>query len=332
MKDIVETERLTKRFGELTAVDNVNLNIPEGEIFGVIGPNGAGKTTLIRILTTVIPATSGNARVAGFDVHSDPSSVRRNIGVVSQAMTLDVELTAWENMQLYAKFYSFPAENRNERIRELLKLVGLSERADYTVGSFSGGMKRRLELVRSLIHRPRVLFLDEPTTGLDPQARIAVWDYLKQLHKEENVSMMISTHNMEEAESLCRRIAIIDYGKIIGLGSPDELKRDVMGGEVVDVSFSQLPESAKDALEKLPIVKKVSKGTNGNLMILVERGSEALPRIVEAVNANGGAIKSMTLRESTLDDVFLHFTGRSIREDTAIDKRRFVSMWESFRR
>lgn len=332
MAAAVEIDRLTKRFGELAAVENASLDVEEDEIFGLIGPNGAGKTTLIRMLTTVIPPTSGSARVAGYDILREPGEVRRSIGVVTQAMTLDVELTALENMNLYAKFYDVTPDERNRRIRELLKIVGLSQRGDFPVGSFSGGMKRRLELVRSLIHRPRVLFLDEPTTGLDPQARIAVWDYLKQLHSEENIPMIITTHYLEEAENLCRRIAIIDYGKLIAIGSPSELKRDIMGGEIVEVSFSRLPDTAKTALEKLPIVKRVSRGSEGTMMILVEKGSEALPRIVETVNASGGAIKSMTLREPTLDDVFLHFTGRSIREDTVVEKRRFVSMWESMRR
>jgi ABC-2 type transport system ATP-binding protein len=332
LRTMVETDHLTKRFGEIAAVDDVTMNIPEGETFGLIGPNGAGKTTLVRILNTVIPPTSGTAHVAGYDIRKDPGMVRRNIGVVTQAMTLDVELTAWENMQLYAKFYDFPVRNRDQRIRELLKLVGLQDRSDFPVASFSGGMKRRLELVRSLIHRPRVLFLDEPTTGLDLQARVSVWEYLKELHKDENVTMMITTHYLEEVENLCQRVAIIDFGRIIAIGSPDQLKRDLMGGDVIEASFSKLPEAARIAVEELPIVKRVSPGKEGNLMILVERGSEALPRIVEAVNANGGSIKSMTMREPTLDDVFLHFTGRSIREDTDIDKRRFVSMWESFRR
>lgn len=179
MEAAVQTLDITKRFGDLTAVDKINLSIEAREIFGLIGPNGAGKTTLIRMLTTVIPPTDGTARIAGYDIRDNQDQVRRSIGVVSQATTLDVELTAWENMNIYAKYYDVPAETRKTRIKDLLEVVGLGDRANFTVGSYSGGMKRRLELVRSLIHHPRVLFLDEPTTGLDPQARSAVWEYLR---------------------------------------------------------------------------------------------------------------------------------------------------------
>jgi len=322
---------LTKRFGEFTSVDHVSLEIMEGEIFGLIGPNGAGKTTLIRMLTTLYPPTSGKATVAGFDILREPDSVRASIGVLPQAMTLDNELTAWENMNIYAKYYHVPPQIREERIRELLKMVGLLERADYRVARFSGGMKRRLELVRSLIHRPRVLFLDEPTTGLDPQARNAVWDYLRKLRDEEKTTLVITTHFLDEAETLCDRVAIIDYGKVIAIGTSAELKRAATGGDVIEASFSSLGEDILDALEKLPIIRKVTKSQAG-LTLLVENGAEALPRIVESVNASGGKIKSMTMREPTLDDVFLHFTGRSIREDTRIGRRRFIGMRGSFTR
>ena len=230
----VQTFNITKRFGDLSAVNKINLTINTGEIFGLIGPNGAGKTTLIRMLTTVLQPTEGTAIIAGSDIRRNPTSVRQKIGVVSQAMTLDIELTAQENMELYAKYYSVPAALRRKRIKELLEVVGLLDRADFTVGSYSGGMKRRLELVRSLVHRPKVLFLDEPTTGLDPQARVAVWDYLRKLHDEENITIAITTHYLDEAEALCDRVAIVDYGKLMALGTPTELKRQVMGGDVVD--------------------------------------------------------------------------------------------------
>jgi ABC-2 type transport system ATP-binding protein len=327
----VQTFDITKRFGELTAVDKINLMINKGEIFGLIGPNGAGKTTLIRMLTTVLPPTEGTARIAGSDIRRNPTKVRQKIGVVSQAMTLDVELTAHENMELYAKYYNVPATIRRQRIKELLEVVGLSERADFTVGSYSGGMKRRLELVRSLIHRPRVLFLDEPTTGLDPQARIAVWDYLRKIHNEENVTVAITTHYLDEAEALCDRVAIVDYGKLMALGTPSELKRQVMGGDVVDAEFSSLPEEALAALKDSDFTIQIKKH-DSTLTLLVKQGAEAVPEIVELVNAKGGKISSITLRQPTLDDVFLHFTGRSIREDTAITKKRFVSSWGAMRR
>jgi len=327
----VQTLDITKRFGELTAVDKINLAIDSREIFGLIGPNGAGKTTLIRMLTTVLQPSDGTAKVAGFDIRKNQNEVRQSIGVVSQAMTLDVELTAWENMELYAKYYNVPSQIRKERIKELLDVVGLADRADFTVGSYSGGMKRRLELVRSLIHRPRILFLDEPTTGLDPQARSAVWDYLRKIHKEQDITIVITTHYLDEAEALCDRVAIVDFGKLMALGTSAELKRKVMGGDIVEADVADLPNTAFEALKASKFALQVKK-RESTLTILVKSGAEAVPRIVELVNENGGKIRSITLREPTLDDVFLHFTGRSIREDTAVTKKRFVSAWEGMRR
>ena len=326
MNAAVQTLDISKRFGDLTAVNKINLEIESHEIFGLIGPNGAGKTTLIRMLTTVIPPTDGTAKIAGFDIRSEQDQVRRNIGVVSQATTLDVELTAWENMEIYAKYYGVPSETRRGRIKELLEVVGLGDRANFTVGSYSGGMKRRLELVRSLIHHPRVLFLDEPTTGLDPQARSAVWEYLKGLHEKQEITVVITTHYLEEAESLCRRVAIVDYGKLMALGTPSELKRKVMGGDVVEAEVGALPSQALEALKTSKFALEVNRHKN-MLTVLVKSGAEAVPRIVELVDRNGGKIRTITLREPTLDDVFLSFTGRSIREDTAVTNKRFVSNW-----
>ena len=331
MEAAVQTLDITKRFGELTAVDKINLTIDSREIFGLLGPNGAGKTTLIRMLTTILPPSDGTAQVAGFDIRRHPNEVRQNIGVVAQAMTLDVELTAWENMELYSKYYGVPRDIRRQRIEELLEVVGLAERADFTVGSYSGGMKRRLELVRSLIHRPRVLFLDEPTTGLDPQARSAVWDYLRKIHKEENVTIAITTHYLDEAEALCDRVAIIDFGKLMALGTPAELKRKVMGGDIVEAEFAELPEEAFDALKNSDFTLEIKKHES-TLTVLVKNGAEAVPNIVELANDNGGKVRSITLREPTLDDVFLNFTGRSIREDTQVTRKRFVSTWGAMRR
>ncbi|HUK28395.1 MAG TPA: ATP-binding cassette domain-containing protein [Candidatus Acidoferrales bacterium] len=326
MQPAVQTLDITKRFGDLTAVNKINFTIDTREIFGLIGPNGAGKTTLIRMLTTVIPPTEGTAKIAGSDIIHEQDQVRRSIGVVSQATTLDVELTAWENMNIYAKYYGVPAESRKDRIKELLDVVGLGDRASFTVGSYSGGMKRRLELVRSLIHSPKVLFLDEPTTGLDPQARSAVWEYLRGLHERQEITVVITTHYLEEAEALCDRVAIVDYGKIMALGTPTELKRKVMGGDVVEAEVAALPNQALEALKSSKIALDVKKREN-ILTVLVKSGAEAVPQIVELVSSNGGKIRTMTLREPTLDDVFLNFTGRSIREDTAVTNKRFVSSW-----
>lgn len=331
MDAAVQTIEITKRFADLTAVDKINLAIDSKEIFGLLGPNGAGKTTLIRMLTTVIQPSDGTAKVAGFDIRRNQNEVRERIGVVSQANTLDVELTAWENMQLYAKYYSVPSQQRKERIKELLDVVGLADRSDFTVGSYSGGMKRRLELVRSLIHNPKILFLDEPTTGLDPQARSAVWEYLRKIHKEHEITIVLTTHYLDEAEALCDRVAIIDFGKLMALGTPSELKRKVMGGDVVETEFAALPDKALEALKSSKFAIQVKKREN-ILTILAKNGAEAVPRIVELVDENGGKLRTITLREPTLDDVFLHFTGRSIREDTVITNKRFVSQWGSMRR
>jgi ABC-2 type transport system ATP-binding protein len=331
MGTAVKTLGITKRFGSLTAVDHIDLEIFSEEIFGLLGPNGAGKTTLTRMLTTVMSPTEGTAKVAGVDIRRDPSGVRDRIGVVSQAMTLDVELTAWENMELYAKYYSVPRSVRNERIKDLLNVVGLADRSDFTVGSYSGGMKRRLEIVRSLVHRPEILFLDEPTTGLDPQARNAVWEHLKQIHKNEGITLVITTHYLDEAEGLCDRLAIIDYGKLVALDTPANLKRKVSGGDVVEADFAKMPDAAIQALKSTDFILQITQ-QESMLKILVKSGAEAVPRIVEIINSNGGKIRSLTLREPTLDDVFLHFTGRSIREDTDITRKRFVSSWQGMRR
>ena len=331
MGTAVKTFGITKRFGNLTAVDHIDLEISSEEVFGLLGPNGAGKTTLTRMLTTVMSPTSGTATVAGVDIRRNPAGVRDRIGVVSQAMTLDVELTAMENMVLYAKYYDVPHNVRQKRIKELLEVVGLADRADYTVGSYSGGMKRRLEIVRSLVHQPEILFLDEPTTGLDPQARNAVWEHLQRIHKEEGITLVITTHYLDEAEGLCDRVAIVDFGKLVALGTPSDLKRKVSGGDVVEAELAKLPDTALQALKSSDFVLDVSTKEN-SLRVVVKSGAEAVPRIVELINAKGGKIRSLTLREPTLDDVFLHFTGRSIREDTDITKKRFVSSWAAMRR
>jgi ABC-2 type transport system ATP-binding protein len=327
----VKTIDLTKRFGEIIAVNEMNLQIGSSEIFGLIGPNGSGKTTLIRMLTTVLKPTNGTASVVGYDIIRDPTDVRKSIGVVAQAMTLDVELSANENMQLYAKYYNVPHSVRHQRIKELLDVVGLTDRGDYTVGSFSGGMKRRLELVRSLIHHPKILFLDEPTTGLDPQARISIWEYLRNVHKEEKIPIVITTHYLDEAETLCDRVAIVDYGHVVALGSPLDLKRKALGGDMVEAEFSTSIDDAFELLIKSDFALDV-KIRDNSLTILVEKGAETVPKIVELADANGAKIRSITLREPTLDDVFLQFTGRSIREDTAVRRRKFVSAWEGLRR
>jgi ABC-2 type transport system ATP-binding protein len=308
----VQTFGITKKFGDFTAVDHLNLEIKH-EVFGLLGPNGAGKTTLQRMLVTVLSPTEGTATVAGADILQEADKVRERIGVVTQASTLDIELSAMENMNLYGMYYGMPRKQRQERIPELLKVVGLADRAKIPVAGYSGGMKRRLEIVRALIHEPQILFLDEPTTGLDPQARAAVLEYVKRIHQDHGITLVITTHYLDEAENLCDRLAIVDYGKIVALGAPTELKRKVTGGDIVEADFIDLPYIALKVLESADFVLEV-KRRSGGLTILVKNGAEAVPKIVGLVDANGGKLRTITLREITLDDVFLDVTGRSLRE------------------
>jgi ABC-2 type transport system ATP-binding protein len=308
----VQTFGITKRFGDFTAVDHLDLKIKH-EVFGLLGPNGAGKTTLQRMLVTVLLPTEGSATVAGADVVHEADKVRERIGVVTQASTLDIELSALENMNLYGKYYGVPRQLRQERIKELLEVAGLSDRAKIPVAGYSGGMKRRLEIIRALVHDPQVLFLDEPTTGLDPQARAAVLEYVKKIHEEQGITLVITTHYLDEAENLCDNLAIIDHGKIVALGSPLELKRKVSGGDIVEADFTSLPYIVIKILESADFVLEVKRRKDG-LTILVKNGAEAVPKIVGLVDSNGGKLRTITLRELTLDDVFLTFTGRSLRE------------------
>jgi len=293
-------------------VNHLDLEIKH-EVFGLLGPNGAGKTTLQRMLVTVLSPTEGTATVAGADIVRESDKVRERIGVVTQASTLDIELSAIENMNLYGMYYGMSRQQRQERIPELLKVVGLADRAKIPVAGYSGGMKRRLEIVRALIHEPQVLFLDEPTTGLDPQARAAVLDYVKRIHEDHGITLVITTHYLDEAENLCDTLAIVDYGKIVALGTPTELKRKVSGGDIVEADFIDLPYIAFKVLETADFVLEV-KRRSGGLTILVKNGAEAVPKIVGLVDANGGKLRTITLRELTLDDVFLNVTGRSLRE------------------
>jgi len=306
----VQTFDITKKFDDFTAVDHINLEIKD-EVFGLLGPNGAGKTTLTRMLTTILVPTEGTATVAGADIIHQADKVRERIGVVTQASTLDNELSAWENMDLYGKYFGVPKKQRQEKIKELLKVVELQDRAKTLVGSYSGGMKRRLEIVRAMVHEPEVLLLDEPTTGLDPQARAAVLEYIQRIHEDHGIALLVTTHYLDEADKLCDRLAIVDHGKVVASGTPTELKRQVSGGDIVDAQFSNLPEAALKALERAEFVNGV-KRRDSNLTILVKNGAEAVPKIVGLIDSNGGKLRTITLRELTLDDVFLNFTGRSL--------------------
>ncbi len=312
----VEVSGITKRYGSLTAVDNVSFYVLEGEIFGFLGPNGAGKTTLIRMLTTLLKPTDGNAIVACCDVVKNPEKVRREIGVVPQAMTSDLDLTGYENMDIYGRFYGIPSKERKERIKYILDMVGLTARAHDLVASYSGGMRRRLEVARVLVHQPRILFLDEPTIGLDPQSRHVVWDFLRKLIEGDSITVFLTTHYMEEAEALCNRVAIIDSGKIIAIGSPEELKSQIPGNDIISLTFENLSEDIADRIKTLTFVHNVNIEDN-NLRIYVDNGAQNLPQLIDDVKSFGGKIISATVHEQSLEDVFIHYTGKTIREEEA---------------
>lgn len=314
--DAISVKNLVKRYGSLSAVDHIEFQVAPGECFGSLGPNGAGKTTLIRILTGLIHPTEGEAMVAGYDVAKRPDAVRRAIGVVSQAMTTDLDLTGWENLDIYGKYYQVPEKERRDRIRDLLDRVGLTERAHDLVAAYSGGMRRRLEIARGLIHRPMILFLDEPTIGLDPQSRRVVWDLLRQFRKNENLTIFLTTHYMDEADLLCDRIAIIDAGKILVMDSPENLKKKIPGSDILEISVEGEREGLPASLESLPSVHKVVV-EEGLLRVYADQGAQAVPVLMEAIQKQGLKVQSISLKQQTLEDVFIHYTGRSIRtEDT----------------
>jgi ABC-2 type transport system ATP-binding protein len=312
----IEVSGITKRYDAITAVDNVSFDVMEGEIFGFLGPNGAGKTTLIRMLTTLLKPTEGNAIVGGCDVVKNPEEVRRQIGVVPQAMTSDLDLTGYENMDIYGRFYGISSRERKERIKYILDMVGLTARAHDLVASYSGGMRRRLEVGRVLVHQPKILFLDEPTIGLDPQSRRVVWDFLRKLIEGDSMTVFLTTHYMEEAEALCNRIAIIDSGQIIAIGSPDELKSQIPGNDIISLAFENLPEDIIERIKALTFVHNVNIEDN-NLRVYVDNGSLNLPQLIDEVKSFGGKILSATVHEQSLEDVFIHYTGKTIREEEA---------------
>lgn len=305
--NVIETKNLTKKYKELTAVDNLNLKIKEGEIFGLLGPNGAGKTTTLLMLTTLKKPTSGTAKVNNFDIIKQPDKVRKSIGIVFQDPSSDDILTGYENLKLHGWLYDMPDDLKKRRIKEVLELVDLTDRKNDLVKKYSGGMRRRLEIARGLMHHPKVLFLDEPTLGLDPQSRDNIWNYIEKMAKEEKISIIITTHYMDEADRLCDRLAIIDHGEIIVLGSPEKLKKN-LGGDIIELKAKNLNV---ENLKKLKYVKKVEK-SNDEICLTVKDANRHLQEILKIT----GKVESVEIRSPTLNDVFLHYTGREIRDDT----------------
>jgi ABC-2 type transport system ATP-binding protein len=314
MPDAIEVNNLVKEYGSLKAVDDVSLTVRQGTIFGLLGPNGAGKTTLISMLVTMRRPTSGKAKVNGFDVQHEPDKVRKSIGIVFQDPSLDDELTAKENLDMHASMYGVPKDKREAKVRELMGIVGLQDKLDVQVKKFSGGMKRRLEIARGLLHEPKVLFLDEPTIGLDPQTRAGIWDYVTRLNREKGVTIIMTTHYMDEADRVCNSMAIIDNGKIIASGTPEALK-NALGGDVISIKCGD-DDKCAESLSKLKWVKSTLKH-DGFIDVRVDRGEERIPKVLQLMEKQGILVESVNLRKPSLDDVFLHYTGKTIREGEA---------------
>jgi ABC-2 type transport system ATP-binding protein len=311
----IEVTNIVKRYGTFTAVDNVSFTVKEGEIFGLLGPNGAGKSTLIRMMTTLIPITSGSALVAGHDVSNDPDDVRRTIGVIPQALTSDLDLTVEENLNIYAKLYDVPTKRRKEAIDELLETVDLTKWRGAQTKTLSGGMRRRLEIARGLVHSPKIFFLDEPTTGLDPVSRVAVWEMLTNIKSKRKLTVLITTHYMDEADRLCNRIAIVDHGKLVALDTPEALKASVPGSNVIEAHFDNPPADWEQRLRGLPEVTSVQNESAGMFRVLTANGSGTTTDLVEMAVVSKVPLKTLTVQNTTLDDVFVHYTGRQLRDE-----------------
>jgi ABC-2 type transport system ATP-binding protein len=310
----IDVRNIVKKFGDFTAVNGVSFTVEEGEIFGLLGPNGAGKSTLIRMLTTLLPPTAGTALVSGFDVKDQADGVRRSIGVIPQALTSDLELSVEENLIIFAKLYGVPRAKRVKLIDELLAAVELTQWRSAPVKNLSGGMRRRVEIARGLVHEPRIFFLDEPTTGLDPVSRVAVWEMLRKIKSERDLTVLLTTHYMDEADKLCDRIAIVDHGELKALDSPLKLKTSIPGQNSLEVSFSTVPAGWIERLQHLPEVQAVS--SQDHIFRISTRNGPAttLALMEEAARADIG-VQSLSVQSTTLDDVFVHYTGRGLRDE-----------------
>ncbi len=315
--DAITVKNLTKKFDDLIAVNDISFTVKEGEIFGLLGPNGAGKTTIIKMLATMLKKTSGVARVLDWDVGKNPDEVRRSIGIVFQDPSLDDQLTGKENLDFHARMYGVRKKIRKERIEQVLNLVDLFGKKDILVNNYSGGMRRRLEIARGLMHYPRVLFLDEPTLGLDTQTRRAIWEHIIKLNHEEKITVILTTHYMDEADFLCNRVAIIDEGKILVVESPENLK-NMMGEDIISIGVSD-GEAFSKKLSSLNWIQGVSHG-DGIINLSVKRGEEKIPLLINFAQKENLAVQFVSLHKPTLEDVFIDFTGRNIREENGSTK------------
>jgi ABC-2 type transport system ATP-binding protein len=309
----IDVRTIVKKFGDFTAVKGISFAVEEGEIFGLLGPNGAGKSTLIRMMVTLLQPTSGTAVINGFDVVKEADGVRQSIGVIPQAMTSDLELSVEENLIIFAKLYSVPRAKRERLIDELLEAVELTQWRHAQVKNLSGGMRRRVEIARGLVHEPRIFFLDEPTTGLDPVSRVAVWEMLAKIKSERNLTILITTHYMDEADKLCDRIAIVDHGELKALDSPLKLKASIPGKNSLEVSFTNTPPGWQEQVEKLPGVESVDAHDN-IFRIATSSGPTTTLALMELAAQQGVTVGSLSVQSTSLDDVFVHYTGRALRD------------------
>ena len=312
MSTAIVVDHVVKKYGDLVAVNDVSFEVADGEVFGLLGPNGAGKSTTIRMMTTLVPITSGRITVSGYDVTSHPDEARMKIGVIPQALTTDVDLSVEENLNIYAKLYGVPADVRKKQITELLDLVKLGDRRKSLVKTLSGGMRRRVEIARGLVHSPEILFLDEPTTGLDPVSRADVWEMLTLIRQEHELTILITTHYMDEADRLCDRIAIVDRGRLAALDTPRALKEAVPGASAIEASFENPPADWQSHLQTLPRVSDVHALGGDTWRIVVHDAGASATDLVSLAQRSNVQLRSLLVSTTTLDDVFVHFTGRGL--------------------
>jgi ABC-2 type transport system ATP-binding protein len=310
MSYIIETDNITKKFDDFTAVNSINLKVPRNTVYGVLGPNGAGKSTLISMLCTILSPTSGTAKVNGYDILKEANDVRRSIGIVFQTRALDDILTGREHLEMHAALYGVPHEVRQERIDEVLELIALGKKADEETKNYSGGMKRRLEIGRGLIHHPKLLFLDEPTLGLDIQTRESIWTYINDLKGSIDITILLTTHYLEEADSLCDEIAIIDHGEIIKSGSPKTLKSEMKADTITLTSNN--PDKLCKAMENQSFVHDILKDDEDEVVLMVEKGENLVPKVIKIAETSGADINSIELKHPSLEEVFIKYTGRKI--------------------
>lgn len=332
MPDIITVKNLREVYSDGTkAVDDISFNVQENEFFGFLGPNGAGKSTTIKILTTLLRKTSGQVNVAGFDLDRDPAAIRSIIGVQSQDTTVDGDLTGRENLELQGHFYQMPTREIKERVSELIKLVGLEAAADRRARNYSGGMKKRLDLATAIIHKPKLLFLDEPTTGLDPQSRATIWEYLQKLNKQENITIFLTTQYLDEADKLCKRLAIIDFGKIVATGSPAELKKQI-GADSIKIGLENCERDRPQAKALIGSLTGVTdiKDAEECILVYAQNAASLIADIVRALDSSDIRLTSVTFSQPSLDDVFLRYTGRRIRAEELVKAP--SAMWGGARR